>query len=490
MTATSAAASRRRRRLIGSPRSALRPCRSRTTPEPARARPATRARWRPVLGSPLPASNPAMAPRPTEVSRGPSTPVQPVAGSAAVAPTRIEVAPRTAARVGASRGASRAARTAAPWTAAEVAATAPGGQPVATARRPAGAVTVPVRTRAGSSHHHGQAGGPVSSRGSSSRSRVGPTRATSATSSAKLVRVAPTLVDQTSPPPRDAARTTASAPIPIRMPTRTARPDGLPAARATSAVSPPATPRAARVARVASAGSASSPARASTRTTAPQTQTGRTQRPARAAAAIGVPTSTSRVSAPAAIRSSSPPSGATTRRLGSSTRVSSISTKDTAKAPAVGVRCVGSATGGLQRGRGEPRWRRYGGLIPVREREEQPVRTSVSIPGAEPWSAIGQGPLGRTGVVVVHGFTANPVGTRPLGQRLAAEGYSVEVPLLPGHGTSHRDLARTGYADWVGAVEDIVNRLATRTDRLALIGHSMGGTISLDLAARRAEVVD
>ena len=118
------------------------------------------------------------------------------------------------------------------------------------------------------------------------------------------------------------------------------------------------------------------------------------------------------------------------------------------------------------------------------------MRTSVSIPGAEPWSAIGQGPLGRTGVVVVHGFTANPVGTRPLGQRLAAEGYSVEVPLLPGHGTSHRDLARTGYADWVGAVEDIVDRLATRTDRLALIGHSMGGTISLDLAARRAEVVD
>ncbi len=118
------------------------------------------------------------------------------------------------------------------------------------------------------------------------------------------------------------------------------------------------------------------------------------------------------------------------------------------------------------------------------------VQNSVSIPGAEPWSATGDGALGRTGVVVVHGFTANPVSTRPLGQRLAAAGYTVEVPLLPGHGTSHHDLARTGYADWAGAVEEVIDRLVDRCDRVALFGHSMGGTISLDLAARRAEAID
>lgn len=117
------------------------------------------------------------------------------------------------------------------------------------------------------------------------------------------------------------------------------------------------------------------------------------------------------------------------------------------------------------------------------------MQANVSIPGAEPWSSDGQGPRGRTGVIVVHGFTANPVGTRPLGERLAAEGYTVEVPLLPGHGTSHHELARTGYADWAGAVEQALDRLAERCGRIVLIGHSMGGTISLDLAARRAEAV-
>jgi carboxylesterase len=107
----------------------------------------------------------------------------------------------------------------------------------------------------------------------------------------------------------------------------------------------------------------------------------------------------------------------------------------------------------------------------------------VSVPGAEPLSARGSGARGAVGVVVVHGFTANPIGTRPLGQRLAAAGYSVEVPLLPGHGTSARDLATTRYDDWRGTVENALSTLARGCDRLVLIGHSMGGSITLDLAA-------
>lgn len=115
---------------------------------------------------------------------------------------------------------------------------------------------------------------------------------------------------------------------------------------------------------------------------------------------------------------------------------------------------------------------------------------AVSTPGAEPWSSIGEGPRARTGVVVIHGFTGNPIATRPLGQHLAAEGYTVEVPLLPGHGTSHRELARMGYRDWYDAVDRIVDQLHDRCDAVALIGHSMGGTIALDLAARRATDID
>jgi carboxylesterase len=93
-------------------------------------------------------------------------------------------------------------------------------------------------------------------------------------------------------------------------------------------------------------------------------------------------------------------------------------------------------------------------------------------------------------VVVLHGFTGNPNSTRPLGQRLAREGYRVEVPRLPGHGTNVRDLGRTRYEDWVGTAERTVEQVAAVTDHLVLVGLSMGGTLTLDIASRRPELVD
>jgi carboxylesterase len=117
------------------------------------------------------------------------------------------------------------------------------------------------------------------------------------------------------------------------------------------------------------------------------------------------------------------------------------------------------------------------------------VDAVVRIEGAEPWSSPGSGDAAGTGVVVLHGFTGNPNSTRPLGQRLAREGYRVEVPRLPGHGTDVRDLGRTRYADWVGTAETLVEQVAAVTDRLVLIGLSMGGTLTLDIASRRPELV-
>lgn len=114
----------------------------------------------------------------------------------------------------------------------------------------------------------------------------------------------------------------------------------------------------------------------------------------------------------------------------------------------------------------------------------------VSVAGAQPWSAVGTGSRGAVGVIVTHGFTANPASTRPLGQRLAAEGFTVEVPVLPGHGTDHHDLARTRYRDWIAALERLVDNLRPRLEHLVLVGHSMGATLSLDIASRRPNDID
>ena len=106
------------------------------------------------------------------------------------------------------------------------------------------------------------------------------------------------------------------------------------------------------------------------------------------------------------------------------------------------------------------------------------------IPGAEPWSHDG----GRQGALCIHGFTGNPSSMRGVAEAFAAAGFSVELPRLPGHGTTVQDMMDTRWADWSGEVEAAYQRLAARTDRIVVTGLSMGGTLTLWTAAEHPEV--
>jgi carboxylesterase len=94
------------------------------------------------------------------------------------------------------------------------------------------------------------------------------------------------------------------------------------------------------------------------------------------------------------------------------------------------------------------------------------------------------------GVLLSHGFTGSPASTRPWGEALAAHGYAVEAPRLPGHGTSWRELDRTTWDDWYGEVVRVFDNLRARHDAVVVGGLSMGGTLALRLAADRGAEVD
>lgn len=105
---------------------------------------------------------------------------------------------------------------------------------------------------------------------------------------------------------------------------------------------------------------------------------------------------------------------------------------------------------------------------------------SPLLPGAEPFSAIG----GEDGVLVLHGFTGTPQSVRPLADALARSGLSVELPLLPGHGTAIEDMLALRFDDWTAAVEEAFDALAGRCRRIGVAGLSMGGTLACWLATR------
>ncbi|MBB6626402.1 alpha/beta fold hydrolase [Nocardioides sp. KIGAM211] len=87
------------------------------------------------------------------------------------------------------------------------------------------------------------------------------------------------------------------------------------------------------------------------------------------------------------------------------------------------------------------------------------------------------------GVLLSHGFTGSPFSMKPWGEHLAALGYAVEVPRLPGHGTTWQEMNTTRWEDWYAEVSRAFDKLSTENDAVVLAGLSMGGALVLRLAA-------
>jgi carboxylesterase len=109
--------------------------------------------------------------------------------------------------------------------------------------------------------------------------------------------------------------------------------------------------------------------------------------------------------------------------------------------------------------------------------------TPPILPGAEAWSHDG----GPAGALCLHGFTGNPGSMRGVAEAFAAAGFSVELPRLPGHGTTLEEMMTTGWDDWTAEAEAAYQRLAARTERIVVGGLSMGGSLTLWIGQRHRE---
>lgn len=107
------------------------------------------------------------------------------------------------------------------------------------------------------------------------------------------------------------------------------------------------------------------------------------------------------------------------------------------------------------------------------------------IPGAEPIRHDG----GPVAVLLCHGFTGTPASVADWAGYLAAAGYTVRVPRLPGHGTTWQEMNTTSWPDWYSAVETELVELAGGHDQIVVGGLSMGGALALRLGQRHPELI-
>jgi carboxylesterase len=104
--------------------------------------------------------------------------------------------------------------------------------------------------------------------------------------------------------------------------------------------------------------------------------------------------------------------------------------------------------------------------------------------GAEPFDFQGSGDIA---CLLVHGFTGTPNELRSLGGHLADHGVTTRGVRLSGHGTRPEDLGGLSYRDWLADVERELDDLLDNHRRVFLGGLSMGATLALNVAARRAD---
>lgn len=109
--------------------------------------------------------------------------------------------------------------------------------------------------------------------------------------------------------------------------------------------------------------------------------------------------------------------------------------------------------------------------------------------GAEPFHFPGAAD-NQVGIVLCHGFTGTTASMRPWGEALAAEGFAVHGPRLPGHGTSWQEANLTRWTDWYAELERAFDDLRTTHPYVVVMGLSMGGTLTIRLAEERAGEVN
>lgn len=95
------------------------------------------------------------------------------------------------------------------------------------------------------------------------------------------------------------------------------------------------------------------------------------------------------------------------------------------------------------------------------------------------------------GVLIVHGFTSSLDCVNALEPSIQALGLPTRMPVLRGHGAESPEALRgVVWPDWVADAERAMKDLLADVERIIVVGHSMGGLVTLTLAANHPDPID
>ncbi len=93
---------------------------------------------------------------------------------------------------------------------------------------------------------------------------------------------------------------------------------------------------------------------------------------------------------------------------------------------------------------------------------------------------------GEGAVLLLHGMVGTPAEMLPLAEQLHRMGWTVDAPLLPGHGAEIDQLFETDADAWVTRARECLDRLRATHSPVLVVGYSMGGAVALRILAEVA----
>lgn len=101
-----------------------------------------------------------------------------------------------------------------------------------------------------------------------------------------------------------------------------------------------------------------------------------------------------------------------------------------------------------------------------------------------------EAPGSKVGVVLVHGYLSAPQEVRPMAEYLHERGLTVYGVRLEGHGTTPEAMTQVKWQDWIRSLVRGDAAVRHTCERVIVGGFSLGGVLSLCLAATHRQAVD
>jgi carboxylesterase len=93
------------------------------------------------------------------------------------------------------------------------------------------------------------------------------------------------------------------------------------------------------------------------------------------------------------------------------------------------------------------------------------------------------------GVLILHGFTGSLDTVKGLVPTVERLGLPYRMPVMRGHGTRYEDLEGVGPVEWYADAEAALLELSQEAEQIVVVGLSMGGLVTLNLALKHPELL-